>query len=92
MKRESKVENTHLKETWAVNKGRLDKLLCNYQNLNSIYSELFRMSLRRPQVSKQVEKSNHRCCVHVTYWNQTVEDTWKQYDSLPCILRDIGGI
>ena len=53
MKCESKVENTYLKETWAINKCRLDKLICNYQNLNCIYSdELLRLSLRRPQVSK----------------------------------------
>ena len=92
MKHESKVENTHLKVTWAINKCHLDKLMFNYQNLNSIYSELFRMSLRRPQVSKQIEKSTHRCCVHIIYWNQTAEDIWKQYSPLPCILRDIGGI
>jgi hypothetical protein len=41
-----------MKAKWKIpalrklNKCRLDKLMCNYQNLNSIYSELFRMSLK----------------------------------------------
>lgn len=92
MKCECEVENTHLKEPWAINKCRLDKLMYNYQNLNSLYSGLLRMSLRWPQVSKQIDKNDHRCGVHITCWNQTKEDIWKQYNSVSCILKDFGGI